>query len=310
MRLNTHDVLNLASKHLEGLAGHLFDLLSVSKPVTPNLAVDLSKVISKLSPLVANLIEFNIVEYLNDQAEFEGFGQWARQDPGFPDIVFAGAVSPTPGFEIKAWFPLATEITARFRDSQNHFQGENTQVCMLAWLPDKLIYGKPKILDVCVVSGASVAKARDDHYHNPPLYLVIEPLDTTARTRNLQQTNTSGHTFQGTPEDFAMAEQMIGRWGPTGRQYRPTTDYQLLVNELRNGFPYRLDTNYAKIDRIQHPGIEEFKNKVLSSSIEGLTVAEWSRLLFGKSKIARESAREALSERLEIRKEEVEKILE
>ena len=41
--------------------------------------------------------------------------------PGFPDTIFIGPnVTPSPGFEIKAWFPLATEITARFKDSQKN----------------------------------------------------------------------------------------------------------------------------------------------------------------------------------------------
>ena len=75
-------------------------------------------------------------------------------------------------------------ITARFKDSQNHFKDDQTYVCLLAWMPDQLIFGKPHIIDVCVVSGLSVAQARDTHYHNPPDYLVLEPEDTTARTRN------------------------------------------------------------------------------------------------------------------------------
>src|SRR6266571_65121 len=111
------EILESASKHLQGLSGHVFDLLTISKPISPDAAVNLSKVVSKLSPLLGNLIEFNTVEFLNDQPEYEGLGRWQRQDPGFPDTVFLGpGVTPTPGFEIKAWFPLATEITARFKD--------------------------------------------------------------------------------------------------------------------------------------------------------------------------------------------------
>jgi hypothetical protein len=116
------------------MEGHIFDLLTVGKPVSPEAAVNLSKVVSKLSPMLGNLIEFNTVEFLNDQEDFNGIGTWRRQDPGFPDAVFDG-VTPTPGFEIKTWFPLATEMTARFRDSQNHFPDDQTHVAILAWLP-------------------------------------------------------------------------------------------------------------------------------------------------------------------------------
>src|SRR5215472_17072333 len=121
----TRDILASASRHLQGLAGHVFDVLTISKPISPNAAVNLSKVVSKLSPLLGNLIEFNTVEFSNDLPEYHGRGVWQRQDPGVPDTIFvAPAIAPTPGFEIKAWFPLATEITARFKDSQNHFRHE------------------------------------------------------------------------------------------------------------------------------------------------------------------------------------------
>jgi hypothetical protein len=200
--LNTAEVLKAAATHLQSLSGQVFDVVTVSKPISPNAAVNLTRVISKLSPLLGNLIEFNAVEFLNAQPTFAGLGTWKRQDPGFPDTVFEGSVIPTPGFEIKAWFPLATEITARFKDTQNHFVHDQTNVCMLAWLPDQLIFGKPRIIDVCIVPGLSVAKARDDHYHKPPDYLVLEPEDTKARTRNLQQTNTNGYKFQGSRTQF------------------------------------------------------------------------------------------------------------
>ena len=71
----TADVLTCAGDHLRELQDHTFDVLTVSKPVSPAAAVNLAKVISKLSPLLGNLIEFNTVEYLNDQEEFKGHGR-------------------------------------------------------------------------------------------------------------------------------------------------------------------------------------------------------------------------------------------
>jgi len=81
---DARDILASASIHLQGLAGHIFDVLTISKPISPDAAVNLSKVVSKLSPLLGNLIEFNTVEFLNDQAEYQGLGEWKRQDPDFP----------------------------------------------------------------------------------------------------------------------------------------------------------------------------------------------------------------------------------
>jgi hypothetical protein len=277
--MTTQQAIGIAGQHLLGLTGHGFDLLTVTKPVSPDAAVNLSKVISKLSPLLGNLIEFNSVEYLNDKQEFQGLGRWMRQDPGFPDTVFASEyVLPTPGFEIKAWFPLATEITARFKDSQNHFVQDNTYVTMLAWLPEHIIYGKPYILDVVVVSGDSVAKSRDNHYHNPPDYIVLEPEDTTARTRNLQQTNTNGYKFQGTPAEFQAAQQMVAQWGPYGRTYSTAPEYQRLLHQLLGNFRYRLDTNFAKMDRIFHPELEAFKTRVMNTYVHGLSVYQWGTM--------------------------------
>lgn len=298
--MKTQDVIALAREYLKGLAGHEFDVLEVTKPVSPEAAVNLAKIISKLSPLVGNLIEFNTCEYLNDQKGFADFGKWQRQDPGFPDTIFAGTVTPTPGFEIKAWFPLATEITARFKDSQNHFVDDRTYVAMLAWLPEFLIYGKPKIIDIVVVSGASVAKARDDHYHNPPDYLVMEPGDTTTRTINLQQTNTNGYKFQGTPEQFKEAQAIAKKWAATGAIYLPTVAYQELLRELIARFPYRLDTNFAKMDRIVHPEIEAFKDRVYKTEFHGRPIGEWNRLLSGGDE---DLIRRKLAERFNIRDE-------
>ena len=90
--MKTQDVIGLASQYLDNLSGHTFDVLEVSKPVSVKAAVNLSKVISKLSPLVGNLIEFNTIEFLNQQNQFTEFGTWKRQDPGFPDTIFVGRI--------------------------------------------------------------------------------------------------------------------------------------------------------------------------------------------------------------------------
>lgn len=304
--MNCAEVLETASRHLEGLSGHVFHVLEVSKPISPNAAVNLSKVVSKLSPMLGNLIEFNSVEFLNRVEEYHPHGVWKRQDPGFPDTIFDGTVVPVPGFEIKAWFPLATEITARFKDSQEHFRENQTSVCVLAWLPEFLVFGKPKILDVCIVSGHSVAQARDTHYHNPPDYLVVEPGDTAARTRNLRQTNTNGYKWQGSPADFEEAEKIVESWGPGGRQYDTSPAYQRQLSQLLGRFSYRVDTNFAKMDRIRHAELEVFKQRVSQTVLHGMTVREWGRLICSTND---EALRVALQTQLGIREEGVDAIL-
>jgi hypothetical protein len=280
--VDTSQIIEIATQHLQSLQNHVFDVLTVEKPVSPAAAINLSKVISKLSPFLGNLIEFNTVAILNDLKELHPFGSWMRQDPGFPDAIFQGSVKPVPGFEIKAWFPLATEITARFKDSQSHFINANTYVALLAWLPEYVIYGKPKILGVCVMEGGSIAHARDQHYHKPPYYLVLEPEDTTLRSVNLQQTNTSGYVWQGTKEDLKNAQTLVDSWGLDGNIYRPTVEYQSLLRQLTTRYSYRLDTNFAKIDRIVHPEIEKFKKFIFTLPFQGLTVGAWLKICSSK----------------------------
>jgi len=292
--MQTREALRIVERTLEGQAGHIFDVFTLARPKTTAEAVNYLKVISKLSPLVGNLIEINVVTLLNEVKEFTQFGKWKRQDPDFPDALFEGSIHPAPGIEIKAWFPLATEITARFKDSQNHFRDDRTDVALLAWLPEHVIYGRPKLIEACVMSGMSVAQARDNHYHNPPDYLVLEPEDTKARTRNLQQTNTNGYIFQGPPDAYANAVKVVESWGPDGKTYKTTRDYQALLRRLIAGFPYRLDTNFAKMDRIGHAELEKFKTRVVESNWHGQSIYAWSQSLFSANEQLAEAAVKSL----------------
>lgn len=281
------EVLRTANEVIYGLKGSVMDVLDISKPPDVEYAQHLARVVSKLSPILGNMIEFNIVSLLNEvQWPYEG--KWIRQDPGFPDTVFQGAVQPIPGIEVKTWFPFATEITARFRESILHFEEDQTEVALVAWLPEHLLYGCPRIIDVWIGSAQSLALARDLHYHNPPDYLVIEPEDTSDRTANLQQTNANGYKFQGSATDLTQAEATMMEMGME-KIYRPDAEYQQMVRDLWGHYLYRLDTNFAKIDRIAHAGLEDFKSRVLSMEIRGRSVADWAkRLLNGSERYLRE----------------------
>jgi hypothetical protein len=275
----SRSILLRAGLALHVLTYQVLDIVDIKHPPSLEYAKNLSKVISKLSPLIGNMIEFSVVELLNELS-WEEPGIWVRQDPGFPDTLFRSElVIPNPGIEIKAWFPLATEITARFKDSVTMFSENNIDVALVAWLPEYIIWGKPRIIDTLVVSGKSVAEARDKHYHNPPEYIVFEPEDTSDRSVNLQQTNTNGFIFQEDISDITEARNLVASWGEEIKQYSSDRKYQEKMRYLHGRYVYRLDTNYAKIDRIEHPRIEKFKNDVLELYIEGKTIADWSRIL-------------------------------
>lgn len=278
----TSDILKKAKSELNKLDQHLLDVIEVREPDSLDYGVYLAKIISKLSPLIGNLIEFSVVNLLNEH-DWDSYGNWIRQDPGFPDALFKSKlITPNPGIEIKAWFPLATEITARFKDSVNIFQADNIDLALIAWLPEHIIWGKPKIIDVIVVSGKSAAIARDKHYNRPPFYVIFEPEDTAARTSNLQQTNTNGYKLQEDKCDVSEAVKMSNSLGLTINDYSPDPEYQAKLRSLYNNFVYRLDTNYAKLDRIEHEEIEHFKNKVMLTMVHGKTIHEWAKLLASK----------------------------
>ena len=112
--------------------------------------------------------------------------------------------------------------------------------------------------------------------------MVFEPEDTSLRTSNLQQTNTNGFKFQGSAELLKKAEKDVKKWGKDGITFSPTLDYQKKTKSLLGKYPYRLDTNFAKIDRIEHPDLETFKLRVLNTKVDGKTILEWARNEWGK----------------------------
>jgi len=270
------EILDIANQDIYSLKDQTIDVLSITKPPDLAYARHLAKVVSKISPLMGNMIEYSTVNVLNKRDWKKYQGSWIRQDPGFPDNLFAWEKPIKPGIEVKTWFPLATEITARFKDSEDHFYYDQTRVTVIAWLPEFIIFGKPKVLDVFIDTASSFATARNLHYHDPPNYLVFEPEDTSARTRNLQQTNTNGYVFQGTQEQLEKARNEVATWGPSGKIYSSEPYYQDRLQALLGSYRYRLDTNFAKIDRIEHHGLEIFKQRVLSINLFGHTVLDWS----------------------------------
>lgn len=284
MSSKAEQILITATEKLDLLKDKSFNVLSLSRPESIDSAINLAKTLSKLSPMMGNMIEFNICEYLNSIDDFGNMGKWKRQDPTFPDTIFEMTGEISPGIEIKSWLPLSTEITARFKNSQNQLVNSPINVALVAWVPEHIIFGNPKIIDITVVSSQSVANTRDDHYSNPPDYLIIEPIDTSDRTSNLQQTNACGYKFQGTEEQLQQAVKDVQRWmkkntAVNSRLTPASSQYQEMASFLMSKYPYRLDTNFAKIDRINHNEIEAFKERVMNTTIYGKPLSHWSKLL-------------------------------
>jgi len=273
-------LLGKAAASLKSWRGSEIPSVQIARPDDPGLLDLTVKIISKLSALLANYIEYEAARRLNSEVWSEP-GLWERQDPGFPDLVFRRPTEQTDsvGIEVKTWMPLATEITARYKNSLYVVKDKPVLIALVAWLPSEILYGSPKVFDIWTGSAESVALARDAHYNDPPDYLVIEPNDTTLRTSNLQQTDTNGYKIQET--DAArknQARDMARDLGLLDMPYSLSPEYQAKLRRLQNSFKYRLETNFSKIDRIGHPGIESFKRKVLNSAHRGRSLAEWQSI--------------------------------
>lgn len=270
---------NRAHKELLALRQKYIDVIDVKKPTSIDAAIELSKVVSKLSPLVGNMLEFYIVDVLN-KIEWGCDGKWLRQDPDFPDAIFkSSALNQNVGFEVKAWYPFATEITGRFKTSTDILEQNLYDVALIAWVPEFIFWGKPQIIDVGIFNGLSVAEARNKHYHQPPRYVVREPQDTSDRTSNLKQRNTLGFRFQSNDNNqITTAAKYMQEIGMTNN-YNTSVECQDKIKALFSNFEYREDTNYAKIDRIEHEGIEKFKEQVLSLKYKGESIRSWKNLM-------------------------------
>lgn len=272
-------ILQNSTKNLMKLVDQKLHLVKLGKPQNETEAIGLSRVVSKLSPIIGNLLEYEVASKLNSLGNLPKNTKWIRQDPGFPDTILEGFKGLTPGIEIKTWFPLATEITARFRETQTHLTNNNVYIAVISWLPENILFGLPKIIGVWTDNALSVAKSRDNHYHKPPSYVVLEPEDTSTRTKNLQQTNCLGYRFQGDGKKLAKAEIDIKTILKNKLTYSTDSEYQKQLRQLTSNFDYRLDTNFAKIDRIEHKSLERFKQKILKKKFHGKTIQSWSEKL-------------------------------
>jgi hypothetical protein len=71
----------------------------------------------------------------------------------------------------------------------------------------------------------------------------------------------------------------VAGWGAEGKKFSHAIEYQRELRGLMGKFTYRLDTNFAKMDRIEHSSLEVFKTQVLSKKVGDYTIQQWSGIL-------------------------------
>jgi hypothetical protein len=259
-------------QHLANSIGEVLHSISILSE-DPTEAVFLANNVSKLSPIIGNLIERRIPGIL--KSVDNGGLIWRRQDPGFPDagLFDAKGTFLNAGFEVKAWFPLSTEMTGRFKESQNLLRGKEIDIVVVAWMLSDVVFGTPEVIDILIVPALEVAESRDYKYHNPPDYLCEEPQETSQRTRNLQQTNVSGYKLQ----EKSAVERLSAIYAePIAKKAPSCTQEGIdLTSRLQSEAKYRLDTNFAKLARVGSTPISEFTMKVLDLKFKGATIDTW-----------------------------------
>lgn len=279
-KLNIDNVLNDASSNINSMVDDIFDIINIGEPDSLDYAIFMSHIESKISSIVGNMIEYAMANHLNETSSFRAQGVWKRQDPEFPDNIFVSdQLDEYPGIEVKAWYPLATEITARFKPSQSILSNNNPLLALVAWLPEYILHGRPKIIGVKIIPAMQLAQSRDNHYFDPPSYLVVEPEDTVNRTRNLQQRNVNGFKDQNwTDEEKAKANDFLNTLRFNNHQYSIDPTIHQLTNYLLHHFNYREDTNFAKINRIENPAVTAFKAEIMNKEIFKHPISYWSHI--------------------------------
>lgn len=75
--MDCRPILDRAETLVRGMVGQTLDIITIKKPEDVSLAVILSKITSKLSPVYANSIEHSVVKQLN-AVKWGCTGEWMR----------------------------------------------------------------------------------------------------------------------------------------------------------------------------------------------------------------------------------------
>jgi len=78
------EMLERATAELDNLEGRTIDVFTLRKPHDVEEAFYVAKIISKLSPIIGNLIEYELTRHLNSKGGWPEGTEWKRQDPRLP----------------------------------------------------------------------------------------------------------------------------------------------------------------------------------------------------------------------------------
>lgn len=271
--------------------GRAIDILTVNK-CDEDAVIEFLKNMSKLSSLISVQIETRALKHIRstygDRLP-ENVGWVINERIGgekYPDLAFADFdYEPSsdwvwPGVEIKAWCPFATEMSGRMMKGQSIMQTYPDQLLLVAWLPEHLLYGQPKIIGTWIGDGLEMAKSRDNHWHDPPNSLILEPDFSPEREAHKQHTNVDRYLWDDAASKKDDAREMAKELDLLDSSYSYDDDYQRRVRELYSAFDYKKGTNFRKLTRLHHDPLDTFPERIRKNThIEGKSLHEWNKLL-------------------------------
>ncbi|MDG5821893.1 hypothetical protein [Natronococcus sp. A-GB7] len=268
--------------------GRKIDVLTVNR-CDEDAVIEFLKNMSKLSSLMSVQIETRAlkrVQSIHGDELPDNVGWVINERIGgekYPDLALADFdYSPSsdwvwPGVEIKAWCPFATEMSGRMMKGQSIMQKYPDQLLLVAWLPEHLLYGQPKVIGTWVGDGLEMAKSRDNYWHNPPSSLILEPDFSPEREAHKQHTNVDRYLWDDDSSRKDEAEKMAKELELYDTSYSFDADYQQRVRELYSSFNYKKGTNFRKLTRLHHTPLDTFPDNIRkNTTVEGKTLAEWN----------------------------------
>lgn len=268
--------------------GQTIDVLTVNR-CDEDAVIGFIKNMSKLSSLISVQIEMRAVKRVNSMYNEQlpdNVGWVINERIGgekYPDLAFADfEFTPSsdwvwPGVEIKAWCPFATEMSGRMMKGQSIMQKYPDQLLLVAWLPEHLLYGQPKVIGTWKGDGLDMAKSRDNHWHDPPSSLILEPDFSPERDAHKQHTNVDRYLWDDKDSKEDEARQMADNLNILDTSYSYKDEYQQRVRQLYSSFNYKKGTNFRKLNRLHHQPLDNFPDHIRQNTyIEGKSLAEWN----------------------------------
>jgi hypothetical protein len=213
-----------------------------------------SKIVSKLSSFISNILEIALVNLLNEsQDDSNSLFEWKRsKEKVFPDVkLFHKSGEETDlGIEVKVVCSEADEASSRFLHCVENLKEGDVYVCVLAW---KWENDEPVVFDSFVHEAFELARRRDLQ-HVPPKKLIIQPTIQNKKT-NTEQSTVKYKVWDTTQseEELRNAMKIVTEW---------TGNSKGLIRVLEENFKYRNDNNMGKLQRIDCIPLKLFLKRI------------------------------------------------